>query len=742
MCRRPELNAAINMPPLNQISSETARLEAANADLRARLDEAEETLNAIRSGEVDALVVEGQFGAQVFTLQGTESESNQFRGDILSQINDAVVAVDNQQHVTYLNYAAERQYGITASEALGRHLNELWVGEWNNAADEDAAMKALTDGVCWRGESRHVKSSGETIHVESAVTPLQDPAGAPIGSLATIRDITDRKRTELLMLEQKHLLETIAKGRPLDECLANLCNAVTRLNPRSRACVLLADDTRKKFHRSIAPTLMPSFGEALQDAPIEEESMGSCGEAVFSSRQVTCKDIANETRWSPLWRELCLAHGIRACRSAPVLNSDGLAFASVMLCLDEARSPTEWEQRLVEFGTSLVAIAMERDLAAQSLLEAKEAAELANQSKDRFLAVLSHELRTPLTPALLAVAALELDSDLPAEAREELAMIKRNIELETKLIDDLLDLSRITTGKLTLNSELVHLNEVVRDVCEICHSQVQEQGLTLDVSLDPKAGVINADPARFRQVLWNVLKNAVKFTPVNGSIQISTKRLTDDHCEVRIQDSGAGIPPEVLPHVFNAFEQGGTGITRQFGGLGLGLAICKALMDLHGGSIRAESAGAGEGATFVIQIPGRMLTATARIRLTLPDNAPPLPPLRLLLVEDNLDTAHILGRLLTRAGFSVLSASNVVGAVALAKTEAFDVLVSDLGLPDGTGHEVMKQVRALRRVPGIAMSGYGMDEDLRRSREAGFVEHLVKPIQASQLIAAIRRVMR
>ncbi|GEP45085.1 PAS domain-containing hybrid sensor histidine kinase/response regulator [Brevifollis gellanilyticus] len=733
------------MPPSDQILSETAetaRLYADNAELRTRLREAEETLNAIRNGEVDALVVEGHSGAQIFTLQGTEAESNQFRGDILSQISDAVVAVDNDQHVTYLNYAAERQYGITASEALGRHLNELWTGEWSSPADEDAATKALTDGVCWRGETRHVKRNGETIHVESSVTPLQDPAGSSIGSLATIRDITDRKRTELLMLEQKHLLETIAKGRPLDECLANLCNAVTRLSPRSRACVLLADAARKKFHRSIAPTLMPSFGQALRDAPIEEESMGTCGDAVFSSTQVTCADIANETRWSPLWRELCLSHGIKACRSAPVLNTNGEAFASVMLCLDEARSPTQWEQRLVEFGTSLVAIAMERDLAAQSLLEAKEAAELANKSKDRFLAVLSHELRTPLTPALLAVAALEQDSGLPAEAREELAMIKRNIELETKLIDDLLDLSRITTGKLTLNSELVHLNEIVRDVCEICRSQVQEQGLTLDMSLDPKAGVISADPARFRQVLWNVLKNAIKFTPMNGRIQISTTRTKDDICEVRIQDSGAGIPPEVLPHVFNAFEQGGSGITRQFGGLGLGLAICKALMDLHGGSIHAESAGAGEGATFLIQIPGKLLTATARIRLTLPDAAPPLPSLRLLLVEDNADTARMLSRLLTRAGFTVLSAPNVASAVAIAKSEAFDVLISDLGLPDGTGHEVMKQVRTLHKVPGIAMSGYGMDEDLRRSHDAGFVEHLVKPIQASQLIEAIRRVLR
>ncbi|MES2596771.1 MAG: ATP-binding protein [Verrucomicrobiota bacterium] len=721
---------------------ENQRLQEANADLSSRLEEAEETLRAIRSGEVDALVVQGLGGAQIFTLQGTESESNQFRGGILSQISDAVVAMDNDRHVTYLNLAAEQQYGVGVSDALGMPASDLWVDQWNNPADQEAAQRAMNDGCCWRGESRHLKRDGETIHVESAVAPLHDATGAHIGALATIRDITDRKRTEQLLHEQRQLLEAIAKGVPLTDCLAGLCTAVTRLSPRARICVLLTDAAHKSFSQIIAPTLSPSFAAALTNAPIEETALGSCAEAVFTGLHVTCADIAEQNRWSPIWRDLCLENNIRACRSAPVFNPHGKAFASIMLCLDEARAPNQWEQRLIEFGISVVSIAMERERSAQSLLEAKEAAEQANQSKDRFLAVLSHELRTPLTPALLAAAALEQDGRLPEPLREDLAMIKRNIELETKLIDDLLDISRITTGKLTLKSELVNLNEVVRDVCDICRSQLHEQGQSLDVSLDPRAGVISADPARFRQVLWNVLNNAIKFTPLNGRIGMSTARLSDDTCEIRIQDSGAGIPPEVLPHIFNAFEQGGNGVTRQFGGLGLGLAISKALIDFHGGSIRAESAGAGQGATFVIEIPGKLLTATARIRLTAPPITTPLPSLRLLLVEDNLDTARVLTKLLTRAGFTVLSASDVATATAISDAESFDVLVSDLGLPDGTGHEVMRRVRHTHHVPGIAMSGYGMDEDLRRSRDAGFVEHLVKPVQASQIIDAIRRVIR
>lgn len=382
----------------------------------------------------------------------------------------------------------------------------------------------------------------------------------------------------------------------------------------------------------------------------------------------------------------------------------------------------------------------ERKQSEMLLREAKESAELANQSKDRFLAVLSHELRTPLTPVLLAVTALEHDPGLTPEAREDLVMIKRNIELETKLIDDLLDLSRITSGKLTLDIEAVDLNEIVRQVCSICAPQLHEQGVFLEAELDEDVGMVSADSARLQQVLWNVVKNAIKFTPVNGVIQMTTRRRNDGCCEVRVQDQGIGIPPERLPHVFNAFEQGSTSITRQFGGLGLGLAISKALMDLHHGSIRAESAGAGQGATFIIELPAKSMTTTARLRLASPPVIAALPPLRLLLVEDHADTARILARNLGRAGITAIQASGVKSAIALAARESFDLLVSDLGLPDGSGYDIMRHIRSTYHIPGIAMSGYGMEEDMRRSREAGFSEHLVKPIDLRELIAAIRRV--
>jgi signal transduction histidine kinase/ActR/RegA family two-component response regulator len=375
-----------------------------------------------------------------------------------------------------------------------------------------------------------------------------------------------------------------------------------------------------------------------------------------------------------------------------------------------------------------------------ALIEARQAAEAANQTKDRFLAVLSHELRSPLTPMLMAVAALEHDPDLRPAVREHLAMIKRNIQLETKLIDDLLDLSRITSGKVELDIEPVDLNETVRHVCGSCRSQMREKGIHLQTELYDAAALIAADSVRLQQVLWNVLVNAIKFTPENGTIRLSTARRVGGQWEVRVQDSGLGISVEALPRIFDAFEQGGVKVTRQFGGLGLGLAISKSLVELHRGSIRAESAGLGQGSTFIVELPG--------VETDTMDKAPHFAPaengkqskMRLLLVEDHRDTARIISRLLRSAGFSVTTATDVASASAAADGEPFDLLVSDLGLPDGDGYELMRRIRAIRSMPGIAMSGYGMHEDRRRSHEAGFSEHLVKPIDLPQLISAIRRV--
>lgn len=376
-----------------------------------------------------------------------------------------------------------------------------------------------------------------------------------------------------------------------------------------------------------------------------------------------------------------------------------------------------------------------------ALKEAKETAEAANAAKDRFLAVLSHELRTPLTPVLMSAAAMEADPATPPKIREQMAMIRRNVELETKLIDDLLDLSRIANGKLTLNLEPVDLKEIVRQVCAICQTEISAKGVHLHQKFTSPPPLVRADAARLQQVIWNVLKNAIKFTSNGGNIFVEISRIPTGWLELTVRDTGVGLDREILPHIFNAFEQGDARMTRQFGGLGLGLAICRALLTLHEGTIEAESDGPQKGATFRITLKEVLPEEVVHPERPLAAVAPGASPLRLLLVEDHADTASTLGRLLTDSGYLVKTASSAEAAIEFVGTSPIDLLISDIGLPDLSGHELLRRIRAHRPIKAIAISGYGMDDDIRRSLEAGFLDHLTKPVNLTALEQAIRRAM-
>jgi PAS domain S-box-containing protein len=375
-----------------------------------------------------------------------------------------------------------------------------------------------------------------------------------------------------------------------------------------------------------------------------------------------------------------------------------------------------------------------------ALKEAKESAEAANRSKDKFLAVLSHELRTPLTPVLLAASAMQKNPQLPLETRNDAAMICDSVRLETKLIDDLLDLSRITNGKLRLQPEAVDLNDTVLDVCDICRTQFREKRILLHCDFDERVGCVMADPARLHQVLWNVLNNAAKFTPEGGNVYINTSYGSDGQFRVQVKDTGVGIAADQLTRIFNAFEQGATGAKRDSGGLGLGLAISKALMELHNGAISVVSEGPSQGALFTIELPAHQ-SVSDDPRLELAEDVSVLKGARILIVEDHADTAKSLARFLQMSGCSVTLARNGAEALDRASKENFDVLLSDLGLPDMSGYELIQRLRSSRPIKGVALSGYGMDEDIRKSREAGFLEHMVKPLDIAQLERVLCRVI-
>jgi signal transduction histidine kinase len=397
---------------------------------------------------------------------------------------------------------------------------------------------------------------------------------------------------------------------------------------------------------------------------------------------------------------------------------------------------TEPVDRAVLIATARALIRARR--AEATAREAMIAAESANRAKDRFLATLSHELRTPLTPALMTVSVLARDSDIAPSVREDLTMVQRNLELEVALIDDLLDLSRAASGKLRLHLQPVSLHEVLRHVMRICTSDIQVKRLDVREQFAADVDTVGADASRLRQVFWNVLKNAVKFTPPNGRIRVTTES-ADGSIHVCIEDSGVGITPDLLPRIFDAFEQGADGPRGATTGLGLGLTIAKTIVDLHGGSIGARSGGVGCGAAFTVTLPLRMAASRGD------ESGTPRPgadadasgSLRVLLVEDHADTATTLARLLDLSGHRVRTVGSVAAALDAASREAFDIVLSDIGLPDRSGYDLMLELKEKYGLKGIALTGYGMEEDVRRAHDAGFVEHVVKPINFDRLRAVI-----
>jgi len=376
----------------------------------------------------------------------------------------------------------------------------------------------------------------------------------------------------------------------------------------------------------------------------------------------------------------------------------------------------------------------------EQLRATKAAAEEANRAKDQFLAVLSHELRTPLTPVLMTTALMESEPGLSPRMREDLAMIRRNIALETQLIDDLLDLSRVINGKMVLHKRDLDIHPLVRNVVEMVGGDARDKGIDVNVELNARRDRVHGDFARLHQVIWNLLKNAIKFTPEKGRVTIRTSNDPPNHLLIQVQDNGIGIEPQDLKAIFNAFEQGQHGTARRYGGLGLGLAISKTVIDLHQGTIVADSAGTGQGACFTVGMaavappdqPMEKADPTRRLKKE-------SRPLRILLVDDHVDTLKVLRRLLEGDGHCVTPAASVNEATRAAQSDGFDLLISDIGLPDGSGLDVLRSVRACHpRLPAIAMTGFGMEQDIRQSEQAGFTLHLTKPVDVNSLEAAIR----
>jgi PAS domain S-box-containing protein len=418
----------------------------------------------------------------------------------------------------------------------------------------------------------------------------------------------------------------------------------------------------------------------------------------------------------------------------------GLANHTVLIRRDGTETPIDDSGAPIraEDGTVHGVVLIFRDFTSykegeRKLQQAKVDAESASRAKDQFLAALSHELRTPLTPVLATLTNWEATDAVPESLHDQVVMLRRNVELEARLIDDLLDLTRIAKGRIQLNTETVDIHDLLWSVQGICRSDMNAKRIEAEVHLEATQHFVHADSARMQQVFWNILRNAAKFTAEHGKIEIRTSDDPNGRVRVTIIDNGIGMSPETLARVFHPFDQGDDDIiSKRYGGLGLGLAITKALLDVQGGTIDAQSEGVGKGARFSVTLPTIPAPQPSQ---TDPASAPRLrmTPLRILLVEDHIDTARAMSRLLRGLGHEVHTAGTMSSAMQSIEADHFNLLISDIGLPDGTGLELIRLVRQRSDVPAIALTGFGMEDDIAKCQEAGFNLHLTKPVNFQKL---------
>ncbi|MEG4573588.1 PAS domain S-box protein [Microcoleus sp. N3A4] len=1167
--------------------------------------------------------------------------------NILESITDAFMSLDGEWRITYVNQEVAKLNNVQRSEIIGKTHWEMW--PWSvGTIVEQTYRQVVADQV-----AAHFEVLYEPLTMWLEIHAYPAIAGLSI----YYRDITDRKQSELVLVEQKRLLELTASGQPLEQCFSALCASMSKLNPHVSACVLLTDARRQTFPRLIAPDLPPSFSQGLKDAPINELAIGTCGEAVYRNQPVTCADIARDDRWSQEWRDLCVAHGVLACHSAPIPGVDRLPLGSLMLCFGEARMPTDWEYRLAEFGAQIASIVLERDrsslavreseakyrtltelsthhvwmldaagelvflnqsfldyfgkpfnelqrekwpenvhhpddrdrivqeiasaiatgrniryehrlrrhdnqfrwflneatpwrdangeiahwigasvdiddskqaeaalrdseekfrnmadnapfmvwvtdprgychylsqswydftgqtpetglgfgwlnmthpddreyaeqtfvaanqrqeafrveyrlrrkdgeyiwaidmanpwlgpegqfkgyigsvididdrkqgesalrrseeryrtlfesidegfcviemlfdendtpidyrfleinpvfeeqtglrqalgktarqllpdledywikiygqvaltgesvrfesgsevmnrwfdvyacrtgqpeerkvaivfkdisdrkrieterIAAQKALQAseeqsrnilesitdgffaldrdwrftyvnrqgerlldrtpgdllgkviweeypsavgleferayrqtaservassfisfypdhnrwyevqaypaadgitvyfrnvtdrqrieaereqilqreqnaREVAENANRIKDEFLAVLSHELRSPLNPILGWSRLLQNGKLDASKTALGLATIERNAQLQSRLIEDLLNVSRILQGKLSLTVSPVNLASTIRAAIETVQLAAEAKSIGVEVSLDPNISSVSGDATRLQQVVWNLLSNAVKFTPAGGRVEVRLAQ-ADNQAQITVRDNGKGIPSEFLPYVFDYFRQADSSTTRQFGGLGLGLAIVRHLVELHGGTVKADSPGEGLGATFTVRLPLLPISPAKNQAEQFSQPSLNLQGVRVLVVDDDIDSREFVVFLLQQAQASVISASSAEKAFAALRQSKPDIVLSDIGMPNMDGYMLMRQVRALPpeqggQIPAIALTAYAGDFNQKQALAAGFQRHVAKPIEPNELLKAIVTLLR
>jgi PAS domain S-box-containing protein len=626
-------------------------------------------------------------------------EINRWIKAVVESSEDAIIGKDLDGIIISCNQGASRLFGYESEELVGKPMTILIPAEHHDEENEILAKIRRGEKI-EHFETVRRRKDGRLIDVSLTISPIKDSHGKIIGASKIARDITERRRSEEIIRQQASLFD-----QAYDAIFVwQWKGPITFWN---RGAERLYGFSRTEALGQVSHKLLNTRTSCGMDRLLSELESQSQWEGELEHVTRDGRDISVETRMV-LVREPAHAYVLEVNRDI----------------------------------TARKHAAQELEKSFRREKAARELAEKATLAKDDFLASLSHELRTPLNPVLLIASDAAENPELAPEVRHNFETIRKNIELEARLIDDLLDLTRITHGKLSLHFRLIDAGVILHEAIANIQADASAKQIQIFVSWNVEHSTVCGDEVRLQQVFWNVLKNAVKFTPPNGKITIEAA-LANGQLRISFTDTGIGMAQEEIRRVFDAFAQGdhiGNEIHR-FGGLGLGLAISRRLTEMHLGKIYAHSAGQGKGSTFIIELPlAKKEPSNSMLNEGSIPNAVLFPSeqsARILLVEDHEPTRTTLAHLLTRRQYKVLTARSAAEARDISAKEKVDFVISDVGLPDGNGNELMKELRERFGLKGIALTGYGMEQDVGHSLASGFVAHLIKPVNVRSLEKAL-----
>jgi len=634
---------------------------------------------------------------------------------IVASSDDAIISKTLEGVIVTWNDGARRIFGYDAEEVIGRPITILIPPD--RLDEEPSILQRLHKGErVDHFETIRVRKDGSLVNISLTVSPVRNSAGVIVGASKIARDITHQKYAEEALRVSNDRFRLMANVAPVLIWIADHTKSRIWFN---KAWLEFTGRTAEEEH---------GFGWTQN---VHEDDLASCLQRYaegFDTRntfesEYRIRGTDGEPRWI-------------VDRAAPLFEGAGGAFSGYIgSCVDVTESK---------------GIQQEREQMLKSERNAREEAERVGRLKDEFLATVSHELRTPLNAILGWSTLLRRLDPKSLDHSRGLETIERNARVQGQIIADLLDMSRIISGKVQLDVQPTDLSEVINAAIDAVKLSIDAKKLRLRVTLDARAGRLRGDPGRLQQVFWNLLTNAVKFTPSGGRIDIVMERV-NSHLEVSVEDSGMGIKPEFLAFVFDRFRQADASTTRRYGGLGLGLSIVKHLVELHGGSVRVKSPGENQGTTFVIALPISVIRTEDSGRHERPSfsdvdvasiELPDLTGVRAVVVDDQEDARILICRLIEESGGRCILAQSAAEALRVVSEEDVNILISDIGMPDVDGYELIRKIRAMhtssaRNIPAIALTAYARADDRQRALLAGYQMHVAKPVEPRELIAGI-----